>query len=87
MRKAALKLFETEIENLSVFDLAWNLPFSINFSRYRIVESTAGGQDVTPPDDWSIQTVTKWLLDQAIDVQPGKELSTSKDLFDQGFDR
>lgn len=51
------------------------------------MESSQGGENITPPENWEEETVKQWILDQAQDIVPSKELSSSKDLFEQGFDR
>ncbi|KAF9463989.1 putative nonribosomal peptide synthetase [Collybia nuda] len=53
---------------------------------YQIVESTAGGENVVPPESWDEATVKLWLLDQAKDIHNDQPVSPSKDLFEQGFD-
>lgn len=40
-----------------------------------------------PPMSWDEATVKQWLIDQAKDIHNDQEVSTSKDLFEQGFDR
>jgi len=55
--------------------------------RYATVESSAQGEEVVPPSTWTQGDVQKWLLEQSEDIIPGKALSVSADLFEQGFDR
>jgi hypothetical protein len=42
---------------------------------------------VVPPESWDKETVKQWLVGQATQIHNGKEISASKDLFEQGFDR
>ncbi|RDB20740.1 Non-canonical non-ribosomal peptide synthetase FUB8 [Hypsizygus marmoreus] len=53
---------------------------------YEVVESTKGGDAVVPPGKWDENTVKEWLLEQVRDIHPGKDISPSIDLFEQGFD-
>ncbi|RDB20739.1 Non-canonical non-ribosomal peptide synthetase FUB8 [Hypsizygus marmoreus] len=53
---------------------------------YATVESSAKGEDVIPPSSWTQHDVQMWLLEQAADIQPGKEFVPSTDVFEQGFD-
>jgi hypothetical protein len=56
-------------------------------NRYKLMESTTGGENVVPPETWDAETVKQWILDQANDIHSGKVISAAKDLFEQGFDR
>lgn len=53
---------------------------------YATVESSARGEDVVPPSTWTQENVQTWLVEQAVDINPGKAVSASADLFEQGFD-
>ncbi|KAJ3517676.1 hypothetical protein NLJ89_g350 [Agrocybe chaxingu] len=69
MRKAALHLYDEDIEEL-----------------YRVVESTSGIDKIVPPQSWDIAGLKTWLVEQARDIRSSSTISSSKDLFDQGFD-
>lgn len=45
-------------------------------------------KDIPPPASWAdISGVESWLVAIAMSIPGGKALSTTKDLFEQGFDR
>ncbi|CAA7263094.1 unnamed protein product [Cyclocybe aegerita] len=69
MRKAALQLYEVEIEDL-----------------YTSVEVTSGRNVVEPPRTWDFDGILYWLTTQANDILSRQDISSSRDLFDQGFD-
>ncbi|KAG6840631.1 hypothetical protein C0991_005483 [Blastosporella zonata] len=70
MRKAALLLYEPEI--VALFDaMKYNI---------ETVESIA------PPATWSIAGVEVWIMEQAVSLTKGVNLTPSSDLFEQGFD-
>ncbi|KAG5649393.1 hypothetical protein H0H81_004129, partial [Sphagnurus paluster] len=70
MRKAALTLYEEEINAL-----------------YDAVEtSIRTAENVNPPATWSVEDVQQWIVQQAVDLTSGSNISPSVDLFEQGFD-
>ncbi|KAF5371510.1 hypothetical protein D9615_009619 [Tricholomella constricta] len=70
MRKASLNLYDEEIEAL-----------------YQTVESSIkAGENVRPPLSWSLTDVEDWIVEQAADLASTDTISSSIDLFEQGFD-
>ncbi|KAG5652630.1 putative secondary metabolism biosynthetic enzyme [Sphagnurus paluster] len=70
MRKAALTLYEKEIDAL--YDA--------------VQTSIRTAENVNPPTTWSVEDVQQWMVQQAVDLTSGSSISPSVDLFEQGFD-
>lgn len=49
--------------------------------------SSKAAEAVEPPKAWTKDDTESWLLSHAIELCSGKEISSSVDLFEQGFDR
>ncbi|KAF5384130.1 hypothetical protein D9615_003351 [Tricholomella constricta] len=70
LRKAALNLYDAEIEALyATVELNAKSPESIR-----------------PPVTWSLADVQAWILAQVVDLTSRGDISLSADLFEQGFD-
>ncbi|GLB33171.1 putative acetyl-CoA synthetase-like protein [Lyophyllum shimeji] len=70
MRKAALALYDAEIDALYG----------------TVESSTKGAEDVLAPVSWSSKDVEEWLIKQAVDLTSRNDIAPSADLFEQGFD-
>ncbi|KAG5652629.1 putative NRPS-like protein biosynthetic cluster [Sphagnurus paluster] len=70
MRKAALTLYEKEIDAL--YDA--------------VETSIRTAENVNSPATWSVEDVQQWMVQQAVDLTSGSSISPSVDLFEQGFD-
>ena len=55
--------------------------------RYSTVESTEATENIEPPNTWEPENVSLWLFNQIEDLNPGKKIGLSDDLFEHGFDR
>ncbi|KDR70727.1 hypothetical protein GALMADRAFT_75816 [Galerina marginata CBS 339.88] len=53
---------------------------------YATVESTQITESIEPPIAWNKESITQWLLEQAQELNPGKKIGASEDLFERGFD-
>ncbi|KAF8878947.1 putative aminoadipate reductase [Infundibulicybe gibba] len=53
---------------------------------YATIESCARGDAVVPPENWHVEAVRAWILEQGQDISAGKLSSREQDLFEQGFD-
>ena len=51
------------------------------------MESTEATESIEPPKSWDAENVTQWLFSQIEDLNPGKKIGVSDDLFEHGFDR
>jgi len=51
------------------------------------VESTETTENIDPPQTWEPENVSQWLFTQIEDLNPGKNIGLSDDLFENGFDR
>lgn len=51
------------------------------------MESTESTESIAPPTVWTKEALTQWLVEQAQDLNGGKKIGPSDDLFEQGFDR
>ena len=51
------------------------------------MESTDVTENIEPPKTWEPENVSQWLLTQIEDLNPGKKIGLSDDLFEHGFDR
>ncbi|KAG6827401.1 putative NRPS-like protein biosynthetic cluster [Tricholoma furcatifolium] len=53
---------------------------------YNAVDSNIKAQKIVPPASWTLDDIQTWILDQAAHLLSKNELSSSVDLFEQGFD-
>jgi len=44
-------------------------------------------ESIEPPQTWEPENVSQWLFTQIEDLNPGKNIVRSDDLFEHGFDR
>lgn len=89
MRKMGLKEYEKEIEALYVFSFGsyGRGTDRFFFFRYATVESTQATESIEPPKVWKVDVVKEWLLLQVKELNNGREIDASVDLFEHGFDR
>ena len=51
------------------------------------MESTENTEAIPPPAEWTKEALIGWLIEQAQELNGGKKIAPSDDLFEQGFDR
>ena len=51
------------------------------------MESTEATETIEPPKTWQPENISQWLFTHIEDLNPGKKISLSDDLFEHGFDR
>ena len=51
------------------------------------MESTEATESIKPPQTWEPENISQWLFYQIEDLNPGKKIGLSDDLFEHGFDR
>lgn len=88
IRKLALSAYAEEIDELHVsFHFRRHFHLSNIKTRYRNIESVQSIESIDPPQAWEEQCIVRWLLDQVHELCPGKFISASDNLFEQGLDR
>ena len=55
--------------------------------RYNVVAESADAKGVAPPTAWDAETLEAWLARLAASVNGDHAVETTRDVFDQGFDR
>ena len=51
------------------------------------MESTEAAESIESPKAWDADSVSQWLFSQIEDLNPGKKIGPSDDIFEYGFDR
>lgn len=55
--------------------------------RYETIAQTSDANGIDPPVSWAENNVVPWLLDHAKALLATQDVSSTNDLFGQGFDR
>ena len=58
-----------------------------NEIRYETIEESSNAKGIDPPISWNLEHVGPWLLAHARAVVDKQDISSTDDLFAQGFDR
>ena len=58
-----------------------------SLTRYETVEASRGSNGVVPPATWNVGAVEEWLMEHATSIADDREVLSTADLFEQGFDR